>query len=171
MRKMLSVGMVSLMVLCNWADVSACGDKFPTLARAIKFSRAWASVYPGTVVMYVPQAPGRKDLPKVDDLRKYLAKAGHKVSLVRDTEALGTALRGNVDIVMAPTGETRQVVSHVAQLASRPAVVALIAKRQAEPAGVHAGFAGTVATADSPKDYLPAVDQIMKAVTDGRTRK
>ena len=122
--------------------------------------------------MYVPSRHGARDLPRIESVRKYLAQAGHKVTIVRDTAALDVQVRGStVDLLMTAPAEVSQVEQSLAALSSKPVMVALLEKRTPGGADAGHGFASSIATSDSPKNYLVMLDNVMKGVSEGRTRR
>src|SRR3954467_1383427 len=57
----------------------ACGDKFLMVGRGARFQRAYASVYPGNVVIYARPSADPKAAIRDPQLHKALRQAGHAV--------------------------------------------------------------------------------------------
>ena len=94
---------IALLLLgSGWTALEACGDKFLLVGRNYGLSRAYssyASMYPGTILLY---APGAKPGKSPSTVQKTLTRAGHQVRLVTDAGVLAAELRaGKADIVLA----------------------------------------------------------------------
>ena len=70
----------------------ACGDKFLMVGRGAKFQRAYASVYPGKVLIYARPSHDPKAGVNNVQLHKALRQAGHAVSIIEDWTLLELAL-------------------------------------------------------------------------------
>ena len=57
----------------------ACGDKFLMVGRGARFQRAYASVYPGKVLIYARPSTDMKAAIRDPQLHKALRQAGHAV--------------------------------------------------------------------------------------------
>jgi len=84
MRKVLAMAL--LVGTCTmWQEsLRACGDKFFLVSRGDRFARAYASLHPGTIVIYTG---GNTDTSKAladGRLQKYFSRAGHRVTVARD---------------------------------------------------------------------------------------
>ena len=102
----------------------ACGDKFLLLGRGVKYQRAYAAIYPASIVIYA--APKRNAAKAIRDprLQNELKLAGHRVSLV-DTEAgLARALSSErVDLVLTGVADADAASRQGVASASKPTVL------------------------------------------------
>ena len=88
----------------------ACGDKFLVVGRGAKFQRAYASVYPGKVLIYARPSSGAQAAIREPQLHKALRQAGHSVSVIEDWTLLEQALKGvPVDVVLVDVGEAEKL--------------------------------------------------------------
>ena len=107
MRVFLPVLMAALTVvgLASQA-MEACGDKFLLVGRGVKFQRAYAAVYPASIVIFAqPQRSAAKAI-RDPRLQTDLKQAGHRVVLVESDAALAHALESDkVDLVLTDVAD------------------------------------------------------------------
>jgi hypothetical protein len=104
-------------------------------------------------------------------MQKFLAGAGHRVTIARDPAALDDALRvPAVDLVLADSSEAPRLQSRVSALPGRPGLVALVHTKQAAASdrALQREFVATIRSFDKPKEYLPMVEKLMKTMADRR---
>jgi hypothetical protein len=141
----------------------ACGDKFLMVGRGARFQRAYASVYPGKVLIYARSSTDPNAAIRDPQLHKALRQAGHAVSVIEDWALLEQALRTvPVDIVLVDAAEAARL---------RDLVVA----SPAHPDALYVAFASKVKSAanpdvvcrlkssDRPLKYLDEIENAMKA--------
>ena len=98
----------------------ACGDKFLGAGRGPRFSKVYAAIYPGRLLMYAP--PG--ELADLKGLDKALRKAGHQVMVARDLPTLTKALQDRaVDIVLVDNAHVAEAGGVAKEIAAKPSVV------------------------------------------------
>lgn len=101
--------------------LEACGDKFLVVGRGASFQRVYASVYPGTVLIYARPATNDKAAIRDPQLHKALRQAGHSVNVIEDWGLLQQALKTlQVDVVLVDVGEQGRIQPVVASSASTP---------------------------------------------------
>ena len=161
MRRVLAIAL--LLGTCSaWQDgLFACGDKFFLVSRGDRFGRAYASVHPGTIVIYTG---GTTDTSKVladGRLQKYFMRAGHHVTTAHDQAALAQALqKAPVDIIVASLNEAVPLVPRVDAAASKPVLLPVEGEGD-RAAGTHQ-FAATLKTSDKINGFLAKVENVMK---------
>jgi hypothetical protein len=114
MGKLLGIVAGVLVVCCTNASLLACGDKFLLIGRALKYQKAYASVHPGTIVIF--DAPGSRvgAIARELQLERLLTGAGHRVRVVSTLAALEQAVRTTTpDIVLADSGDLAQLEQSV----------------------------------------------------------
>ncbi len=90
----------------------ACGDKFLMVGRGAKFQRAYASVYPGKVLIYARPSTDPKAAIRDPQLHRALRQAGHAVSVIEDWALLEQALKSvPVDVVLVDVAEATRLQS------------------------------------------------------------
>lgn len=103
---------VAFIVCANVADLTACGDKFLLLGRAVGYDKILKASRPGTVLIYssptLPPAFGDGRFSALMEL------AGHHQRLVADAQALEHALAtGNIDLVLVDAALSADIADHV----------------------------------------------------------
>ena len=64
-----------VLMLVDVAPIAACGDKFLGAGRGPRFSKVYAAIYPGRLLLY---APTKGELAGMQGLDKALRRAGHQ---------------------------------------------------------------------------------------------
>ena len=140
----------------------ACGDKFLMVGRGAKFQRAYASVYPGKLLIYARPSTDSKAAIRDPQLHKALRQAGHAVSVIEDWLLLEQALRTvPVDVVLVDVSEASKLQ-------------ALVASSPTHPDALYVAFPSDVKittpqvmcklkSSDRPLKYLDEVENVMKA--------
>ncbi|HEY7187652.1 MAG TPA: hypothetical protein VH436_13950 [Vicinamibacterales bacterium] len=163
MRRVLA--MAVLVGTCTmWQQgLQACGDKFFLVGRADPFARAYASLHPGTIVIYTG---GNNDTSKAladGRLQKYFTRAGHRVTIARDQAALSQALDGaSVDVVMASLNDALVLLPRIDAAASKPTVMPVQGEDDRKSASTQHQFAATLKTSDKINGFLAKVENVMK---------
>jgi len=164
MRVVGTILLVVAAVLVQSANaVQACGDKFLMVGRGVSFHRAYAAVYPASIVVYAQpkqSAKGIRDPHFQDDLKR----AGHRVLLVENDAALARALESTrVDLVLtdAVDADRVSILAKASQWA--PAVLPVTyepAKEAAKKGDARAPR--QLKGADHVDRYLDTIDDTMK---------
>ena len=114
---------VMALAVANAAPLVACGDKFLGAGRGPRFSKIYAAIYPGRVLMY---APGKGELAKMNGLDKALSRAGHQVMIAKDLATLTKALQDRaVDIVLVDNAHMLEAGGIAKEIAAKPTVLAV----------------------------------------------
>ena len=144
------------------AALQACGDKFFLVGRGDRFARAYASLYPGRIVIYTGGSSATSKALGDGRLQKYFTRAGHRVSVARDEEALEQALQGgNVDLVLAGVQEALNLVPRVDRIGSRPTLLP-VSDEKKDPTPTHQ-FAAALKASDKITGFLAKIEEVMKA--------
>ncbi|MEZ5291357.1 MAG: hypothetical protein R2745_09760 [Vicinamibacterales bacterium] len=123
MKYQVLVLIVAASMLADVGRLAACGDKFLGAGRGPRFSRVYAAIYPGRLVLYTP---ARGDLAGMrrQGLDKALRRAGHQVAVVTDREALARALEERaVDVVVVDAPQVSDVAALAGTLQTPPSVL------------------------------------------------
>jgi hypothetical protein len=114
---------VAALMLADLAPLGACGDKFLGAGRGPRFSKVYAAVYPGRLVLYTPAKGDLAGMSK-EGLDKALRRAGHQVAVVSDRATLLKTLQEKaVDVVVVDAPQSVDVTSLTREIASRPSVI------------------------------------------------
>lgn len=107
-------------MVASAGPIWACGDKFLGAGRGPRFSKVYAAIYPGRLLMYVP--PG--ELADMKGLDKALRRAGHEVMIAKDLPTFTKALQDRaVDIVLVDNAHIGEAGGIAKEIAAKPSVV------------------------------------------------
>jgi hypothetical protein len=155
-----------LALLCAYAGqdaVLACGDKFFLVGRGDRFSRAYASLHPGSIVIYTGGTTAMSKALSDGRLQKHFAKAGHRVTLARDSAALATALQSSpVDIVLGSHAEVGDLLPRVTAASSKPALMTVEDDEQQSSDAQQLQVTATLKASDKINDFLAKIEGVMK---------
>jgi hypothetical protein len=140
----------------------ACGDKFLMVGRGAKFQRAYASVYPGKILIYARPSSDAKAAIRDVQLHKALRQAGHSVSVIEDWPLLEQALKTvSIDVILVDVAEGPKLQALMSSSPAHPEAlyVAFPSRAQAE------GQQGVcrLKSSDRPLKYLEEVENVLKA--------
>jgi hypothetical protein len=156
---------VALVVVVSalYPVAQACGDKFLMVGRGAKFQRAYASVYPGKVLIYARPSTDPKAAIRDPQLHKALRQAGHTVSVIEDWTLLEVALKnGPVDVILVDAAEAVRLQPVVASSPAHPDAMYVAFPSSSKPA-VRADLVCRLKSSDRPLKYLDEVENVMKA--------
>jgi hypothetical protein len=138
----------------------ACGDKFLMVGRGARFQRAYASIYPGKVLIYTRPSADVKAAIRDPRLHKALRQAGHSVSVMEDWALLEQALKTvSVDVVLVDVREAERLEPAVASSPTRPDALYVAFPAEVPPSNVIC----RLKSSDRPLRYLDEVENAMKA--------
>jgi hypothetical protein len=121
MKRGLWFVLVVTFLLVNAGPIAACGDKFLGAGRGPRFSKVYAAIYPGRLLMYVPPTGELADMKGLD---KALRRAGHQVMVARDLPTFTKALQDRaVDIVLVDNAHVAEAGGIAKEIAAKPSVV------------------------------------------------
>lgn len=121
MKRALLLLFVAALMLVDIAPVAACGDKFLGAGRGPRFSKVYAAIYPGRLVLY---APAKGELAGMNGLDKALRRAGHQVAIVKDLASLTKTLQERAtDIVLVENADAIQIGGVASEIAAKPSVL------------------------------------------------
>ena len=163
MRRVLILAVVLATQPAAWNVARACGDKFFMVGRGDRFNRAYASLIPGTVLMYTHGAAAENKGVRNAQLQKNIQRAGHRVIVVGSPAELGQALRsGSVDIVVAVAPQAVAMASDAAEAPSKPTVLA-VAAGNAQAAPTAKSVVCRLKDSDKTGRFLTEIEETMKA--------
>jgi hypothetical protein len=164
MRRAFSIAILFSLCLAWQEGLRACGDKFFLVSRGDSFMRAYASLHPGTIVIYTG---GSSDTSKAlgdGRLLKYFSRAGHRVTVVKDQAALAQALQAApVDVVLASLHEALVLVPRIDATPSKPVLMPV--EGQGDRTGASHQFMATLKATDKINGFLAKVEGVMKTRT------
>jgi hypothetical protein len=139
----------------------ACGDKFLMVGRGARFQRAYASLYPGRLVIYAPASA--KSVMADARFHKLLRQAGHNVEVVESWPALEQAMKaGTPDVVLVDVAEAPRVQPLLSSSAAHPDALFVQSAGKPRPAAVSDAVA-RLKSDDRAIKYLDEIESTMKA--------
>lgn len=130
-------------LLSDVGPLSACGDKFLGAGRGARFSKVYAAMYPGRLILYTPAKGDLAGMSR-EGLDKALRRAGHQVSVVADRATLLRTLQEKpVDVVLVDAPQAVDITGLAKEIEAKPSVLP-VAK-------------------NSAINFLKTVDEAMKA--------
>jgi hypothetical protein len=160
---LLAVG-IAISVPALYSVALACGDKFLMVGRGAKFQRAYASVYPGKVLIFARPSTDSKAAIRDPQLHRALRQAGHAVSVIEDWTLLEQALKSvPVDVVLVDVGEAEKLQPVMSSSPTSPEAlyVAFPSTRPQSP--VLTQYVCKLKATDRPVRFLDEVENVMKA--------
>ena len=174
MRRHLPVLMaVAAVFLQDAGAAQACGDKFVLLGRGVKFQRAYAAIYPASILIYAqPQRHAAKAI-RDPRLQNDLKLAGHRVSVVETEAALTRALASErVDLVLTDVADADRTATEGAASPSKPTVLPVMYEPTREQAQeIQSRYNCRLKSSDKPDRYLVTIDDAMKVRADQKKRR
>ncbi|MEN3338964.1 MAG: hypothetical protein V7647_2640 [Acidobacteriota bacterium] len=158
--------LVVAFVVCTSAlypAAQACGDKFLMVGRGAKFQRAYASLYPGKVLIYA--RPSRDPNAGVNNaqLHKALRQAGHTVSIIDDWTLLEQALKTvPFDVILVDVDESPKLQALVSSSPAHPEAL-YVASPSSAPASSRQQIVCRLKSSDRPLKYLDEIENALKA--------
>lgn len=141
----------------------ACGDKFLMVGRGVKFQRAYASVYPGKLIIYAQPSTDPKASIRDPQFHKALRQAGHAVSVIEDWTLLEQALRTiSADVILVDVAEAERLQGALSSSTTHPDAL-YVAFPSIARAPATKQFICKVKSSDRPMRYLDAIEDLMKA--------
>jgi len=142
----------------------ACGDKFFLVGRGDRFSRAYATLHPGRILIYTGGTTTVSKGLRDARLHKFITRAGHRVVIAADRGELDRALKsGSVDVVLAGLGQAVDLVPEVAAAPSRPILLPIEGDGADAPTTSQPQFAARLKASDKVNRFLASIEQMMQA--------
>ena len=164
MRTRLMLATVLLSITIGPEVLGACGDKFFLVGRGDRFSRAYASLHPGDVLIYTGGTTTVSQGLRDARLHKFISRAGHRVIVAADRAELERALKaGSVDVVIAGLGQAVQLVGEVDAAPSKPALLPIEGDGADAGAASHPKFAAKLKSSDKVNRFLAGIEELMRA--------
>ena len=167
---MLAVATVFLQVT---PAVQACGDKFLLVGRGVEFHRAYAALYPASIVIYAKPPGDAAKAIRDSRFQASLKQSGHRVLLVENDAALASALETErVDLILTDIADAARLSRQAAAAPSKPTVLPVMYRPTKEEAQtVEARYQCRLTSADRADRYLAAIDTAMKTRADEKKKK
>ena len=172
MRAYLAVLSTAAVLLQTTNTTQACGDKFLLVGRGIEFHRAYAALYPASIVIYARLAGDAAKAIRDSRFQASLKQSGHRVVLVESDAALARALEDRVDLILTDIADAERLSREASVAPSKPTVLPVMYRpTDAEARTVEARYQCRLTSADRADRYLAAIDNAMKTRADDKKKK
>jgi hypothetical protein len=153
---------VAASILAASPVAQACGDKFMMAGRGPKFQKAYASIYPGKVLIYARPSTEPKPALRDPQLHKALRQAGHVVVVAEDWAQFEQAMKRDVvDVLLVDVTEAARLAPLMTSSRGRPDAMYVARSKDAVPPTV----VSRLKTSDGARKYLEEIETVMKART------
>lgn len=163
MRKRLTLATLLLSFTIGPDVLFACGDKFFLVGRGDRFSRAYATLHPGHILIYTGGATTVSKGLRDARLHKFITRAGHQVVIASDRRELDRALKsGSVDVVVAGLGQAVDLVTEVGAAPSKPTLLPIEGDGADARTASQPQFAARLKSSDKVNRFLASIEEIMR---------
>ncbi len=136
MRARVPILAAAAVCLQTTGAAQACGDKFLLVGRGVEFRRAYAAVYPASIVIYAQPQGHAANAIRDPRLHADLKLSGHRVLLVENDAALAHALESDrVDLLLTDVADAERMFRQSAGAPSKPTVLPVMYPRRPLPLG------------------------------------
>jgi hypothetical protein len=164
MRRRLAFATLLLSFSIGPDVLSACGDKFFLVGRGDRFSRAYATLHPGNIVIYTGGTTTVSKGLRDARLHRFISRAGHRVVVAADRAELNSVLKsGSIDVVLAGLGQAVDLDKDVAAAPSKPTLLPIEGDGADARAVPPHQFAATLKASDKVNRFLAGIEEVMKA--------
>ena len=133
----------------------ACGEGQFNMGQGLRY-QGYLAPHPATVLVYDDAASDHKAL------YSGLQKAGHKVTVVRDANAMSQALQaGRYDVVIADFDDAAALQSRTAGTSTKPGVLPVVARNRRNAPEVSSQFKLFLLDGASLGQYLKGINQLL----------
>ena len=164
MKKVVLPSLALSFIFLLWTDINACGDKFLVVGRGIRYERAYAAKYPGSILIYSENKDGIKDLQSM------LKKSGHKIETVgEETKLFSTLQSSKYDVVIVGLSDVTLLEKKVIATPSKPAVLPIIYNvTGAELNAAKSQYSCVLKYSNKNKNAVAVIDEVMEARKKGK---
>jgi ABC-type amino acid transport substrate-binding protein len=172
MRTCVPILAAAAMGLQTTGAAQACGDKFLLVGRGVEYHRAYAAVYPASIVIYAQTQGHAAKAIRDPRLQADLKLSGHRVTLVDNDAALARALESDrVDLLLTDVADAERMFKQSAAAPSQPTVLPVMYQPTKEEAkAVETRYQCRLTSGDRVDRYLSAIDNAMKARADAKKK-
>jgi hypothetical protein len=164
MRAYTTILTVATLLLQPTSAAQACGDKFLLVGRGVEFHRAYAAVYPASIVIYARLPGDAAKAIRDSRFQASLKQSGHKVLLVENDAALARALEAErVDLILTDVADAESMSRQASTAPTKPDVLPVMYRPTKEEAQtIETRYQCRLTSADRADRYLVAIDNAMK---------
>ena len=172
MRAYAAVLSTAAVLLQTTNATQACGDKFLLVGRGVEFHRAYAALYPASIVIYARLPSDAAKAIRDSRFQANLKQSGHHIVVVENDAALVRALEDRVDLILTDVADAERLSRQASAAPSKPTVLPVMYRpTDAEARTVEARYQCRLTSADRADRYLAAIDNAMKTRADDKKKK
>jgi CheY-like chemotaxis protein len=151
----------------------ACGDKLLLVGRGVEFHRAYAALYPASIVIFAKPPGDAAKAIRDSRFQASLKQSGHRVLLVENDAALARAIESDrVDLILTDVADAEKLSRQTSAAPSKPTVLPVMYRPTKEEARtIEARYQCRLTSADRTDRYLAAIDNAMKTRADEKKQK
>ena len=150
----------------------ACGDKFFLVGRGDRFSRAYATLHPGRILIYTGGTTTVSKGLRDARLHRFISRAGHHVEIAADRAELDRALKsGPVDLVVASFGQAIEVMADVGAAPSSPVLLPIEGDGADAPSAARPPFDTRLKSSDKVNRFLARIEELMRTRPAASSRR
>jgi hypothetical protein len=161
MKNLKVVGLAIVISGClSSAQALACGESMFHTGQGMRY-HAFITRRPAEILVY---SPGQwKSGVAQAELYSGLQKAGHKITVVGDADALAQALKAHqYDVIIAGSGELDAVTARIVKTAREPSFIAVISNGSGNDAQLRDRYPRNVRDDDDLNQYLKSIEKTME---------
>lgn len=172
MRTYAAIPVVATMLLQATNAAQACGDKFLLVGRGVEFHRAYAALYPASIVIYARLPGDAAKAIRDSRFQANLRQSGHRVLLVENDAALARVLESDrIDLILTDVADAETLSRQASAAPSKPTVLPVMYRPTKEQVQtIEARYQCRLTSADRADRYLTAIDSAMKTRADEKKK-
>ena len=172
MRTYPSILAVAIVLLQETNAAQACGDKFLLVGRGVEFHRAYAAVYPASIVIYARPPGDAAKAIRDPRFQANLKQSGHHVVLVENDAALARTLESDkVDLILTDVADAEKLSTRASAAPSKPTVLPVMYRpTKVEAQAIESRYQCRLTSDDRADRYLTVIDAAMKTRADEKKK-
>ena len=164
MRKTVALVVLLLSLSVGQDVLRACGDKFFLVGRGDRFSRAYFSLHPGSVVVYTGGTSHISQGLANARLHKLITRAGHRVFLASNRAELARLVASQpVDVILLDLLEAPAVMPDVSTAPSNPELLPIAEEGGAARTLPKTPVQSRLSSSDKVNRFLAEIESVMEA--------
>jgi hypothetical protein len=147
-----------LVVAISASDAQACGEVMYRMGSALRY-HAFITKHPAQILLYAGSAATSSD---EQNFHRNLEKAGHKVTVIDNPEALGQALAAHpYDVIIAHAADLPSINAQIAHVSHEPSLIPVF--QHGSEGNVRQQYPLALNEDANLNQFLKTIEQTMKA--------
>lgn len=153
-----------VVVLClSAADANACGEVLARTGNALRY-HSFVSRHPAEILVYAGPASRANSSDEASAFRKNLERAGHRVVVVDNAEALPAAFAAHqFDVVITYAADLGSVTTQVARIAREPTLIPVVEPGAPDERELRERYPRLLTENANLNQFLKSIERSMKA--------